>query len=438
MDARALPLAGVRVVDLTVVWAGPYATQLLGDLGAEVIRVENTHVWATYTRGIVAHPTPRMIEGGLAWAIGYPDRQLGKRHFNRHPSCVNMFRNKYGMTVDIRTDEGKAILRRLIESADVLFENNVPETIDKLGLDYDTVRAWNDRIVYVRVPAYGLTGPYRNYRGLGTHIEGVIGHSLLRGYPDSDPTANTLLYSGDFLAGAQGVFATLAALHARRRTGKGQLIEIAQAENGIGMFAPALMDWILNRRLHQPIGNRDLFGGAPSGVYPAKGNDRWIAITVYSDDEWRALCDEIGDSAVRDDPRFADSLSRVRHHDELDRVLAGWTAPHDMRKLARRLQARGIAAGPVLDSRDAFEDPHLRARGYFDRVSHPEFGPKNYDWPGMPFRFDDISLKVRKPPAALGEDNEYVYKTLLGYSDDEYRQFVEHGHIGTDYDDTIR
>lgn len=437
-DTSRLPLEGVRVVDLSVVWAGPFATQLLGDLGAEVIRVENPHVWQTYTRGIIARPPPALLADGIAWAIGYPDRQAGARPWNRGPFAVNLFRNKYGMTADTRTEEGRGIVRRLVERSDVVFENNVPETIEKLGLTYETLKEWNPEIIEVRMPAFGLSGRYKNYRGLGTHIEGVIGHSLLRGFPDSDPTANTLLYAGDMLGGIIGAFATMTALHRRKRTGKGGLVEIPQSENGIAMFAPAVMDWVMNRRLHGPAGNHDTWGGAPSGVYPTRGEDRWIAIGVCADEGWRALCDEIGDEATRDDPRFADNAGRREHHDEMDRILADWTASHDNRELAQRLQARGVAAGPVLDAGDVYADPHLRARGYFERVSHPEFGPKTYDWPGMLFRMRETPLHVQKAPAALGEDNEYVYKQVLGYSDEEYAGFAERGHISLDYDESIR
>jgi crotonobetainyl-CoA:carnitine CoA-transferase CaiB-like acyl-CoA transferase len=439
MDRSKLPLADVRVVDLTVVWAGPLATQLLGDLGAEVIRVENTHVWQTYTRGLMARPPKTLLQAGIPWAVGYPERDPGDRPWNRHPAAVNMFRNKLGMTVDARNDEGKGIVRRLIERSDVIYENNVPETMDKLGFTYERLREWNERIIYVRVPAFGPTGERKNYRGLGSHIEGAIGHTLLRGYTDADPTSNTVVYAGDELAGLQGAFTVIAALRYRRRTGKGQLVEIAQAESGFGMFAHAYLDWALNRRLHGPIGNRDLFAAAPSGVYPTRGEDRWIAITVADDEQWRRLCALLGAPyGTAEDRRFADAESRVANHDDLDALIAEWTRPHDNRELASRLQAEGIAAGPVMSAADLYEDAHMRERGFFQPVTHPEFGPKTYQFPGFPFRYEDLPLAIDRPPVALGADNEYVYRDILGYTAEEYAGFVERGHIGQDFDATIR
>jgi|DewCreStandDraft_1066081.scaffolds.fasta_scaffold00623_18 crotonobetainyl-CoA:carnitine CoA-transferase CaiB-like acyl-CoA transferase len=454
-----LPLAGVRVVDLTVVWAGPFGTLLLADLGAEVIKVENIHVWQPLTRGSMARPPKALMGSGPSWTTGYPDDEPGERPWNRCPTFVNLYRNKRSVTMDIRVPEGRKPFEDLIRTADIVYENNVSETMEKLGITYDYLRSLRPDIIYIRVPAFGSSGAYRNYRALGVHLEGVSGHTLLRKYPDLDVSANTQIFAGDYFAGTHGAFAAIAALHYRNRTGKGQLIEIPQVEVATGMLAQFLMDYALNGRNGEALGNRDYHGAAPCGVYPAKSGspplnpdpswapipraaqfepqatDRWIAITVCTDDDWRALGAVLGNPPWTGDPRFATAEGRRAHHDEIDRLLAEATRQWDVWELTRALQARGVAAGPVMNARDAFEDPHLRARGLFRRMTQVDCGDR--DWVGPFIRTEEGFLPMHRPPVAMGEDNEYVYKTLLGYSDAAYTWLLEHNYIGDRFDDSI-
>ncbi|HEY8490024.1 MAG TPA: CoA transferase, partial [Dehalococcoidia bacterium] len=203
-DRARLPLAGVRVLDFTVVWAGPFATMLLGDLGAEIIKVENAHVWQPMTRGALARPPQVLLDTGAAWGFGYPNGRPGPRPWNYSPTFVNLYRNKKSCTMDLRRPEGMEILARLVARCDVVYENNAVDTLEKLGITYDWLRSIREDIIMVRAPAYGLTGPYAGARALGVHLEGVMGHTLLRGYPDLDPSVSTAIYSGDYLAGCQG------------------------------------------------------------------------------------------------------------------------------------------------------------------------------------------------------------------------------------------
>ena len=430
-----LPLAGVRVVDLTVVWAGPFGTLLLADLGAEVIKVENIHVWQPLTRGVMARPPKAMMGQGPAWTSGYPDDEPGDRPWNRSPTFVNIYRNKLSATMDLRVPEGRQPFEDLVRTADVVYENNVSETMEKLGITYDYLRALRPDIIYVRVPAFGSAGPYRNYRALGVHLEGVAGHSLLRKYPDLDPASNSQIFAGDYFAGTHGAFAAIAALHYRNRTGKGQLVEIPQVEVAAGMLAPFLMDYALNGRNGEALGNRDYYGAAPQGVYPCRGEDRWLALTVCDDAGWEALYEVLGNPAWAADPRFATTEGRRAHHDDLDRLLAQETRERDAWALTRALQGRGVAAGPVIDARDAYEDEHLRARGMYQRMFQVDCGER--DWVGPFLRTTDGPLPVRRPPVALGEDNDYVYKSLLGYADATYEELLAAGHIGDRFDGTI-
>jgi crotonobetainyl-CoA:carnitine CoA-transferase CaiB-like acyl-CoA transferase len=197
------------------------------------------------------------------------------------------------------------------------------------------------------------------------------------------------------------------------------------------MFPEALTDYILNGRVHGTVGNRDIHGAAPAGVYRCRGDDRWLALTVTSDAAWAGLCEAMGRPDLAGDPRFATAADRLARHDDLDRLVGAWTSEHDGRALMLELQARGVPAGPVMDPRDCYEDPHIRERGYFETITHKDTG--TYPWPGMPFKFSGTPLSIRRPPRDLGEDNEYVYKTLLGVSDEEYARLEAAGHIGTEY-----
>ena len=372
------PLRDVRVIDITVVWAGPMATMLLADLGAEVIKVENIHVWQTLARGAVAHP-PKLPPNPASPGT-YPNDDPGERPWNRAANCMNVLRNKRSVTIDVRVPEGRRSFEELVRISDVVYENNVTETMEKLGITYEYLRALRPDIIYVRAPAFASTGPYRNRRAFGVHLEGVTGHSLLRSYRDLDPSTNTTIYAGDFFAGTHGAFAVMAALAYRRRTGKGQLIELPQVETATAMLAQYMMDYSLNGRLHEPIGNRDFHGAAPCGVYPCRGEDRWLALTVCDDEQWATLCDVLGAEALMGDQRFATAESRREHEDALDAALPALTIDWDAHDLTRALQVRGVAAGPVLDARDAFEDEHLRARGMLQPRYQEDTG--EIDWIG--------------------------------------------------------
>ena len=428
-----LPLEGIRVVDMTVVWAGPYCTTFLADLGAEVIRVENRQVFPPLTRGVTARPTEAMVRNYPPLIGGMPDRTPGERPWNRYPVFNSHARNKLSMTMDIRQPRGMDILKRLIRVSDVFVENNVPETMDKLGISYEMLKAEREDIIALRMPAFGLNGPYMNYRALGVLIEDVIGHGLTRGYTDIDPSSNTHVFVADAAGGIQGAFAILAALRYRRRTGKGQLIELSQAENALPYLGEFFMDYAMNGRSATTLGNRHPY--AIQGCYPCRGEDRWVNITIHDDADWEAFRKALGNPSWASSELFANLITRYQHHDELDEHIRGWTAQHDHYEVMRILQAAGVAAGPVLDQRDVLNDPHLAERGYFEEVHQEDCGTHRY--PGAPFKMSETSIRIRRGPVMLGQDNEYVYKEILKASDEEYQELVREGHIGTDYDSSL-
>ena len=444
----SLPLEGLRVLEITVVWAGPYCGSFLADLGAEVIRVESTRTFVPLTRGAAPHPSQAVIDNLPLYSGGVPGRIPGARPFNRSPMFNSHARNKRSITVNLLEPGGREVFDRLVSISDVLIENNPTETMDKLGISYESLRAVKEDIIMLRMPAYGSSGPYRNHRAHGVHIEGVVGHTMLRGYPDTDPSYNTTVLMSDAAAGAQGAFAALAALHHRRRTGEGQLVELGQAENVFPYLGEYYMDWAMNGRTHGTLGNRhpralqgcypcaaasgSASGPAASGLEPgAVGADRWVAITVYDNEQWQGLCELMGAPDLASDPGLEDGAGRRARQDELDGRIAGWTATQTPAEAMAALQQRGIPAGAVLNQADAFADPHIRSRGFFVRAYQEDCGTHLY--PGVPYRMSGAALGIRRGPAMLGQDNEYVYRELLGYTAEEYAGLVSAGHIGTDY-----
>ena len=439
-----LPLEGVRVIDLTGVWAGSFSTALLADLGAEVLKAENQYVWQPLTRASIARPT-REQAAAAGSAISYPNDDPGPRPWNYCALFVGMFRNKRSFTVDLRRPEGRDLLGRVAPHADVVIENSAVGTMEKLGITYDWLREQRDDIIFVRASGYGLTGEYSDARTLGAHLEGVMGHQILRGYPEGDPSTNSPIFAADYVSGAQIAFSVLLALWHRNNTGKGQFIELAQAENAGGMFAQAYLDHALNGAVGSAIGNRSIYaadGIAPSGVYPclpegdADGDDHWIAITVTSNDEWEALRTVMGDPEWAAAPELATGAGRAAAHDLLDARIADWTRALDDEALFHRLQAAGVPAAPVLPSWRVLDDPHVQARDlYQPRDLVDDVG--TFAYPAPPYRLPASEGGVRRPPVAFGQDNDYVYRELLGVSDEEYDRLVADGHIADEFHESI-
>ena len=425
-----LPLEGIRILDMTVVWAGTYCATLLADLGAEVIRLESIKRLPPITRGYMPFPPKEVIEGLPAFVAAMPGREPGKRPWNRYPLFNAHGRNKLGITVDLTQTSGLDIFERLVAVSDAFVENNVTETMDKLGISYEMMRKINPRIIMLRMPAYGNSGAYRDYRSLGVHMEGVIGHTILRGYEDMDQSSSTNVFAADAAGGAQGAFAMLAALHFRKRTDKGQLIELAQAENMIAYTGRFFMDYSMNERNSSTIGNRHT--SAIQGCYPCAGDDRWVNITLFDDDGWNAFCGAIGSPEWTRDERFKTHSSRHENQRALDALISEWTRQRGHYEVMHQLQAVGVAAGPVMDQRDAFADPHLQERGIFEEVYHEDVGGSHL-YVGAPYKMSDMPIKIRRGPVRLGEDNEYVYKQVLGVSDEEYAELERQGHIGMDF-----
>lgn len=422
--ADRLPLAGIRVLDLTVVWAGPYCTMLLGDLGAEVVRVDNPWVFPTATRGGVPRP-PRAAVPALGPLGAYPDLDPGERPWNRHSMYSAHARNKAGVTLDLRSEVGRELFLRLVEQADVLVENNSAKVLDQLGIGWDVLSARNPRLIAVRMAPLGLSGPYRHFIGFGVHFEGLCGATALRGYRDEPPTLTWPTFHMDPATGTAGAFAVMAALRRRERSGVGELIEFAQAENMMQHLGEYYVDASRTGREHTTPGNRDAWF-APQGCYRA-GDGGFVVLTVERDEQWPAVADAIGA------PQWAgaDRRTRMAGHDELDRLLGRWVASHPTAAEAvARLRALGLSAAPVLGEGDCLRDEHLLARGAFRENGSEDLG--RFLFPGHLFRWDGPPMRW-EPLCRMGVDSRRVYRSWLGCTDEELDALDAAGQFGEDY-----
>jgi len=427
------PLEGIRVAGITVVWAGPHVTQLLGEWGAEVIRVEPITRIQTSSRGADQSLTQEQarIAGERGQLLGaYPDFDPKEDRWNRNPAFNSHSRNKKSMACDITTPEGKAAFLKLIEVCDVLVENNVPETIEKAGITWEELKQVNPRLIMLRMPGFGISGPYKNYRVFGMHAEAMIGHHYLRGYTDASPAYTGASLTADGNAGVLGAFAVVMALRHRDRTGEGQQIEMPLAEAFLPNLGEFILDYTMNGRVVAPQGNTHPHH-APHNVYATKGDDQWIAIDVASDEEFVALCETLGAPHLPSDARFARTRERLEHRRELDAELAPLITARDKEQLFRELQAAGVTAAPLHDEIEALADEQLASRDWFREIEMPTVGTHRY--PGYLFKMRNTPDDVRLPPPLLGEHNEEVYLDILGYSRDDYDALVAKGLVGTTY-----
>jgi len=395
------PLSGVRVTEFTSAWAGPYATCLLGFLGAEVIKVES--------RKRLDHS--RFTSFTTARTFSGPDQS---------PVFDNLNLNKLSVCLNLSHPRAVEIARRLVGTSDVVVENMRPGVIERLGLGYAALREVKPDIVYLSSSACGQTGPDRENVGYAPNFAGAAGLSHVTGYPDWPPS----ILSGaiDLRSATTAAFAILAALLYRQRTGEGQYIDLASQEAIALLNADALMDFFLNQRVRTRVGNRhDTM--APHNCYRCRGDDNWISIAVADDWEWRALCGVIGRPELAEDERFSSASARWTNQDALDQIVGAWTATQGDYEAMHRLQAAGIAATPSLSNKALFRDPHVTERQAFVQVEHPVL---KHDWViAPPWRLSETPASIRRRSPLLGEHRQAVLEELLGMSREEIRRLEE-------------
>jgi crotonobetainyl-CoA:carnitine CoA-transferase CaiB-like acyl-CoA transferase len=388
------PLSGVRVVDCTAWWAGPAAGHALACLGADVIKVESiTRPDLVRYAGV----KPPSVDRWWEWGPMFHGANGGKR----------------GITLDLTRPEGVEVFERLVGTADMVIENYTPRVMEQFGLGWERLHEVNPQLVMVRMPAFGLDGPWRDHTGFAQTMESVTGMAWVTGFPDSAP----VLVRGacDPLAGMHAVIAAMLALEERDRRGEGVMVEATMVEAALNAAAEQVIEWSATGTVLTREGNRG-HGASPQGVYQCTGDNRWIAIAVVTDPQWDALCALAGLT-----------LDRAAH-DEIDDALSTWTSAQDADELAENLIAAGIPAGVVIAPRDVVHNPQLRHRGLFEMEHHPISGDN--ELLSLPFQLDGEPTWTGRASPTLGQHNVEVL-TELGLTADEITKLEADGIIGT-------
>ena len=429
-----LPLRHLRVVDFSWIVAGPQATRILADLGADVIRVE--------------------YEGRVdSVRLGNPVAGAPRGSVDHSGMFSNFNRNKRSVTLNVMHPDGMALLHDLLRVSDIVIENFSPRVFESWGLTYEVMAAINPAIIYVSLSGFGHTGRDRDYVTWGPTAQAVSGVTAMSGLPGKPPAGWGFSYL-DHTAGFYAALAIQMALYERERSGLGQYIDMAQVETGMVLTGTQILDYAVNGRGYLasggPPGNRarepqiaphnsyrsrddewrvlsdesSQAAASPHSTLATRHSDRWVTIVCETEEQWRALCRVMGDPAWTRDERFRTNASRYEHQDALDGHIEAWTrelGPYDVMYL---LQAAGVPAGVVQNQRDkSTRDPQLRARGFYARADHPNLG--EHDFEGLPLHFSRSEWTVRRGGPLLGEHKHEVYRDLLGRSDKQLATLAE-------------
>jgi crotonobetainyl-CoA:carnitine CoA-transferase CaiB-like acyl-CoA transferase len=396
----------VRVLDLSMGWAGPLVGQMFAEMGADVIKVEDTHHF-DWWRGSLSMG-PREMQP-IERAAVFNTANRGKR----------------GITLDLASARGIEILKRLIGVCDILIENFSPGVMDRLGFGYESVSAINSRLIMISMPSFGSDGPECTARGYGNTVEAMAGVTGLTGYHDGDGQRYTLSNAlGDPVGGLHGVFALMVAMRERERTGRGQWIELAQVESLIPFVADAIVDFQFTGKVPATRGNRHR-EHAPHGIYRCAGDDNWIALACETDDQWKSLAGTLG----IDDKRFATAPERKADEDALDAELSRSMAQLSADDCIARLREAGVLTAPVNPASAVIADPQIQSREYFVAIDRAVVGTHLY--PGAVARIPDTPLRADTPAPLLGEHNRQVFAETLGMTDDEISELERSGVIGS-------
>ena len=399
-----LPLSGIRVVDLTHDWAGPHATRMLADFGAEVIKVENSRRMDSM-RG------------------AFKENQA----YNHHPRWFQINRNKLSITLNLRNRGDVAVFKRLVATSDVVVESSRVGVMERFGLGYYVLREVRPDIIMVSMSGFGHTGPESSYGGYGGALEPISGIQSLTGYEKFEKPVR--IREVDVTNGLMGACAIMTALVDRQRTGRGQFIDLSQVEAAtIAVAGEHLLEYAMNGTQTLPVGNRNP-RCSPQGCYRCSGHDKWLTLVVRTEEEWQCLCEIIGHTDLIGDPRFATPHARAQHHDEVDCLIEQWTLAQSHVEAMRLFQQAGLRAGAVLNVSDLVADPHLQERNYFQCLE----GDTTQRFPGFPFKLSGTTPKVKKKGPRLGEHNKYVLCELLGVPLADVTPLTE-DEIGTAYD----
>jgi crotonobetainyl-CoA:carnitine CoA-transferase CaiB-like acyl-CoA transferase len=400
------PLSGIRVLDFSWVWQGPFCTLQLAHLGAEVIRIESAK----------KPEINRLI----------PPFADGKAGINRAGSFNQWNQGKRSILLDLGNPAAIELVRSLVPHCDLVVENFAPGVISRMELGYQQLREVKPDIIMLSLSGYGQTGPYSRYVSYGGLLGAQSGLFSVSGYTTGEPGETGITY-GDPNSGALAVFAAIAALIHRTRTGRGQYIDVSLWEALEMVMPEAWLEYAMNRREPTVAGNRDCWM-APHNCYKCKGDaEEWLTIAVGNEHEWLAFCSALGKPELAGDARFATAPLRKQNEDELDAIITSWTSDRDRWEAAERLQQAGVAAMPTLTNKDIALDSHLRGRGFLVELDHPEVGKRTHA--GVPWTMSGTPCKVSRPAPLLGADTADVLTSLLGYTAEKIESLRRDGVI---------
>jgi crotonobetainyl-CoA:carnitine CoA-transferase CaiB-like acyl-CoA transferase len=405
-DVAALPLEGVRVLDLTAWWAGPIAAGAIAALGADVIHVESIS------------RIDGMRTTGAATGMEGPWWER-----SAHFLCSNT--NKRGLTLDLSTDEGLALLADLIAQSDAVLENFSPRVLANFGLTWGRIKELNPSCILVRMPAFGLSGPWRDNVGFAQTMEQVTGMAWITGHRDDQPRIQQ--GPSDPNAGMHAVFALNVGLAERDATGRGCHLEVTMVEGALNAAAELVLEATAYGNYLERDGNRSP-NIAPQGLYRGRDDETWLAISVATDAQWQGLVRAIGAPEWATDVALATASGRRARHDEIDAYLAEWVASRDITEFAEVLVAHGVPAAAASDPRAMLDHPQFRARGFYEEIDHPVVGKRLT--PTLPFRFASVDRWLRAPAPVLGQHNRDILIGDLGLDEAYYDDLVAAGIIG--------
>jgi benzylsuccinate CoA-transferase BbsF subunit len=396
-------LQNVVIVNFGWVLAAPVTSKYLADLGATVIRVESVH-----------RPDP------LRTSTPYQDNIPG---VNRSAYHALYNANNYSMALNLKHPKGIDIAKRLVGKSDVVMENFTPGSMKRLGLSYEEIKEIKPDIIMISLSMQGQTGPYAGHLGFGNQLTGLSGFTHITGWPDRNPVQP---YAGvtDACTPSLGAAAVIAALLYRRRTEKGQYLDLSQNEASIHYLAPLMLDYFTSGRIASRSGNR-CDHAAPHAAYPCQGDDEWCAIAVFNDQEWQAFCQALGNPEWAQKAEFSTLLGRKRNEEELNALTAEWTGKHSAEEVMHLMQAAGVAAGVVKAPADLLEDPQLNHRKHFWNMKHSELG--DYLHLGQSFQLSQTQVEGRMAAPILGEHTEYVCTKIMNMSDSEFMELLQEG-----------
>lgn len=403
-------LKGIRVADLTIITAGACATQMLADLGAEIIKVES----GTY-------PDPFRYWAG---PVG-DDDEAPPDPWNWAPTFNMVNRNKRGVCLDLKHPKGRETFLKLVEVSDIVTENFRQGVMERLGIGYETLRAVNPKIIMLSLGSQGSTGPESRYGSYGSTLDALSGLMGITGYTDSHPiwSSGEVNYP-DQVASIFGAGILLAAIRHRNRTGRGTFIDLSQREMMTTMIGEHILEYTVAGRLPEQQGNRRP-SMAPNDCYRCAGDNDWVAISVADNAEWRALCEVIGRSDLVNDERYSAPLARSKNEGSLRPEIEAWTSQQSKHDAMKDLQAAGVRAGAVLTGAEMLDDRHLRERGYYQPVENTRSGRQTLRI--APYKLSKTPPRIERPAPVLGQDTDAVLRNVLGLADEEIQELANLG-----------